>query len=48
MKLHNSKLKDKYYINEKTHLATKKQFDKVDNGRGGSNKLRGVREKTKN
>ena len=34
MKSRNSKLKDKYYINEKTHLATKNNLIKLIMGEG--------------
>ena len=48
----NSKLKEKYYVNEKTHLATEKNFVlhhslKITK-QGGPNKLRGVGKKSKN
>ena len=52
-KSHNSKLKDKYYINEKTHLAIGKIFVihhslKMNKwGEGVPNKLLGVGKKSK-
>ena len=49
----NSKLKGKYYINEKTHLDTEKNFVlyyslKINKRGGGLNKLRGSRGSEKN
>ena len=48
----NIKLKEKYYINKKTHLATEKNFVlhhslKINKQGGGPNKLWGVRKNRK-
>ena len=51
-KSRNSKLKEKYYINEKTHLTTEKKFLlhhslKINKRGGGPIKLRGAKKNRK-